>query len=222
MFADRPGAETRKSSFRVRRIAPTPSYAPTMPRRIATVLGHVSEDSYCGALHRAYADAAVAEGHEVRQILLPRLSFDPILREAYRRPMPLEPDLEQAQEAIKWAEHLVFVYPTWWGQQPALLRGFVDRVFLPGWAFKYRENSPWWDRFLSGRSARLIVTMGAPPWYDSLVYRGGSRRAMKKAVLEFCGVRPVKATAIGPVRRSKPEWRERWIGRVAAMGRAAD
>ena len=197
-------------------------YGWRMPRRITTILGHISEESYCGELHRAYAGAAVAAGHEVRQIMLPRLGFDPILREAYRRPMPLEPDLVLAQEAIVWAEHLVFVYPTWWGQQPALLRGFVDRTFLPGWAFKYRENSPWWDRLLAGRSARLIVTMGAPPWYDLLVYRGSSRRAMKKAVLEFCGVKPVGVTAIGPVRHSTPEWRQRWIGRVAELGRAGE
>ena len=83
----------------------------------------------------------------------------------YAQIQPLEPDLLDAQASITWAQHLVWVYPIWWGGLPALLKGFLDRIFLPGFAFKYRPNSALWDRLLTGRSAELLVTMDSPPWY---------------------------------------------------------
>jgi NAD(P)H dehydrogenase (quinone) len=112
-----------------------------MPTRILIILGHPRADSFCGALAEAYAEAARAGGSEVRVISLGSLSFDPILHNGYAAVQPLEPDLFAAQAAISWAEHLVFVYPLWWGAMPALLKGFIDRVFLPGFAFKFRDGS---------------------------------------------------------------------------------
>jgi NAD(P)H dehydrogenase (quinone) len=108
---------------------------------------------------------------------------------------------------IKWADHLVFVYPTWWGTMPALLKGFIDKVFLPGFGFKYRKDSVWWDKLLTGKSARLIVTMDTPPWYFRWVYGRPSHNAMKKSTLEFCGVKPVKIISIGPVKHAESRGR---------------
>ena len=139
-----------------------------MPKRILIVLGHPRSDSFCGALAEAYAEGARAGGSEVRAISLGSLPFDPILRDGYAKIQPLEPDLVAAQASIRWAEHLVFVYPLWWGAMPALLKGFIDRVFLPGFAFKFRDGSVFWDRLLAGRSAHLLVTMDTPPWYRVL------------------------------------------------------
>ena len=139
-----------------------------MPKRILIILGHPRTDSLCGGLARAYAEGAEAGGHEVRVVSLGALSFDPILHNGYAAVQPLEPDLVAAQASISWAEHLVFVYPLWWGAMPALLKGFIDRVFLPGFAFKFRDGSVFWDRLLAGRSAHLLVTMDTPPWYRVL------------------------------------------------------
>ena len=126
-----------------------------------------------------------------------------------------------AQELIQWANHLVWLYPVWWGGLPALLKGFLDRVFLPGFAFKKRENSVWWDKLLTGKSARIISTLDQPPWYYWLIYRAPSHRAMKQCTLEFCGITPVRITSIGPLRLSKPATREKWLkqaGRLGAQG----
>ena len=128
------------------------------PTKITVLLGHPDVDSYCGSLARAYSDAARSAGAEVREINLAELTFDPVLWHGYREIQQLEPDLLDAQDALRWADVLVFAYPTWWGGAPALLKGFVDRVFLPGFAFKYRENSRFWDRLLVGRSGRLLVS----------------------------------------------------------------
>lgn len=191
-----------------------------MSSKIAVLLGHPDVDSYCGAIARAYVDGARAAGAEVREIRLAELSFDPVLRHGYNEIQALEPDLVEAQAAIAWADVLVFAYPTWWGGPPALLKGFVDRVFLPGFAFKYRENSRFWDRLLTGRSARLLVTMDTPHWYYRLVVGQPGHRMMSRAILGFSGVKPVRTSVFGPVRQSTGASRDRWLARAAALGGA--
>jgi putative NADPH-quinone reductase len=189
-----------------------------IPMRILLILGHPDPESYCAALAMAYAEAARAAGHEVRELRLHALEFDPILHAGYRREQPLEPDLQRAQAEIQWAEHLVFVYPVWWGGVPALLKGFLDRVLLPGFGFRYRRGSSLWDRLLGGRSARLIVTLDTPGWYFRWVWGAPAHRQMRQTVLEFCGVRPVRLTTFAPVRGSTPEQRQRWLRDVSRLG----
>lgn len=190
-----------------------------MNKKVLIVLGHPNKQSFCGALAASYREGAAAADAEVRELNLGDLHFDPILRLGYKEIQELEADLVAAQDSIKWADHIVWVYPIWWGTMPALLKGFLDRTFLPGFAFKYRENSPWWDKYLTGRSARMIVTMDAPPIYDSLMYFGGGRRTMKKAVLEFCGIKPVKVSAFGSVKSSGEAKREKWLAAVNQLGK---
>jgi NAD(P)H dehydrogenase (quinone) len=90
---------------------------------------------------------------------------------------------------------------------PALLKGFIDKVFLPGFGFRYRKDSVWWDKLLTGKSARLIVTMDTPPWYFRWIYGRPGHNAMKKSTLQFCGIKPVKITSIGPVKHAESRGR---------------
>lgn len=189
-----------------------------MSRRILVVLGHPDGESFCAALADAYAEAALDAGHEVRVLRLGELAFDPILHAGYRRIQDLEPDLVSAQADILWAEHLVFVYPVWWGAMPALLKGFFDRVFLPGFAFKHRDGSVLWDRLLSGRSARLLVTMDTPPWYYRWVYRMPGHNQMRRTILEFSGIRPVRIVGFGPVRGAAEARRAGWLAAARRLG----
>jgi NAD(P)H dehydrogenase (quinone) len=154
-------------------------------------------------------------------IALGQLVFDPILRGGYASTQGLEADLEAAQKAISWAKHLVFVYPTWWGAMPALMKGFIDRVFLPGFAFKYREGSHGWDRLLSGRSAHLVVTMDSPTWYYSWISRMPGHNQMKRTILGFCGIGPVEITSFGPVKGSSLQLRQKWMAQVRKSGEEA-
>lgn len=185
--------------------------------RILVIHGHPAEDGATAALARTYAEGARAAGAEVQELWLSRLDFDPVLRHGFRAPQPLEPDLLEAQEQLSWARHLVFVYPVWWGGWPALLKGFVDRVFLPGFAFKYREGGALWDRLLQGRSARLIVTSDAPVLWDRLVNRHGAVHQMRQCTLKFCGVGPVRVTRFGSVRRADPDRRRSWEDKVRRL-----
>lgn len=189
-----------------------------MPTNIAVVLGHPDSGSLCGAIARAYAEGARAGGAAVREINLGEMIFDPVLRHGYREVQPLEPDLAGAQEAITWSDQVVFVYPNWWGSMPALLKGFIDRVFLPGYAFKYRANSQLWDRLLAGRRGRLLVTMDSPTWYYRWVVGQPGHRMMRRAILGFSGVTPVSTSVFGPVRSASAEARSGWLRQARALG----
>jgi putative NADPH-quinone reductase len=188
-----------------------------MGKRILVILGHPSSNSFCAGLVERYTRSALSAGHEVRQLFLGQLDFDPVLREGYQQVQPLEAGLQQAQADILWAEQLTLVYPIWWGGIPALLKGFLDRVFLPGFAFKYREGKAFPDKLLRGRSAHLLVTMDTPPWYYRWFYRMPGLHQMRKTTLELCGIKPTKTLTFGPILGSKPTQRERWLKQAEAI-----
>ncbi|WP_237885425.1 NAD(P)H-dependent oxidoreductase [Pseudomonas sp. PGPR40] len=188
-----------------------------MSKRILVILGHPSSNSFCGALAERYAQSALRAGHEVRQLFLGKMNFDPVLREGYQQVQPLEADLRRAQADILWAEHLTLVYPIWWGGVPALLKGFLDRVLLPGFAFKYREGKPFPDKLLHGRSAHLLVTMDTPPWYYRWIYRMPGLHQMRKTTLAFCGIEPHRTLTFGPVLGSSAGQRETWLLQAQAI-----
>lgn len=192
-----------------------------MPKKITVILGHPDSASFCGAIAETYTKAAEQAGHHVELFKLGELDFDPVLHHGYNKRQDHEPDLEKIKISIEQADHLVFVYPIWWGSMPALLKGFFDRVFLPGFAFKYRKDSPFWDRLLTGRSGHAIVTMDTPPWYFRFIYKMPGHNQMKRTILEFCGIKPVKITSLGPVRTASPEKRTKWLNKISAYATKA-
>ena len=192
-----------------------------MSKNIVVLLGHPDASSYCGSLATAYAQAAQEAGHNVRLFKLGDIAFEPTLHHGYNKRQELEPGLVEIQEAITWAKHLVFIYPIWWGSMPSLLKGFFDRVFLPGFAFKYRDSSQFWDKLLTGRSAHAIVTMDTPPWYFRLIYKMPGHNQIKKTILEFCGIKPVKITSFGPVRFASQVQRDKWLQQVRRYAKSA-
>jgi putative NADPH-quinone reductase len=125
--------------------------------KILIINGHPDKESYNYALAESYKKGAAESGAEVQEINISELHFNPNLEFGYRKRTELEPDLLKAQESIKWADHIVWIYPVWWGSVPGLMKGFLDRVLLPGFAFKKREGSVWWDKYLTGKTSRFIA-----------------------------------------------------------------
>lgn len=189
-----------------------------MMKKILIINGHPNRDSFNVGLAEAYKKGAVHSGAEIQEITIADLEFNPNLQFGYQKRMELEPDLLKAWEIIQWADHLVWVHPVWWGGLPAITKGFIDRLFLPGLAFKYRENSVWWDKFLTGKTAHIITTLDQPSWYYRIFYGRPSINQLKKSTLEFCGVKPVKVTYIGVIKNSKEEQRQKWIEKVYSLG----
>jgi putative NADPH-quinone reductase len=192
-----------------------------MPKNTLVILGHPDTDSFCASLARIYAAAAAETGAPVRTINLGELAFDPVLHQGYKTIQPLEPDLIAAQRDILWAHHLVFAFPLWWGTVPAVMKGFLDRAFHPGFGFQFHSGtSLLWTKLLAGRSARLLITMDGPPLIIRLLYRSPAVHMMKGMTLEFCGVSPVRVSQFGPVKRASRARRLKWQMDVEDLGRA--
>lgn len=190
-------------------------------KSILVINAHPSSDSLSATLANAYATAAKAGGFNIDLVHLSDLKFDPVLHKGYKSIQTLEPDLVQMQTRITAAAHVVFVFPVWWGSVPALFKGFLDRTLLPGYAFKYRTGSPMWDKLLAGRTARIIVTSDGPIWWNRFIFKDSTINMMKKAVLEFCGFK-VKVTQMGSVKTAKPQQIQKFISKIAELGRAGE
>ena len=188
-------------------------------KKILIINGHPNNESLNFALAAAYKKGALEAGAEIKEIVIAELQFNPNLQGGYQKRTELEPDLLEAWEKIKWADHLVWVHPVWWGGLPAITKGFLDRVFLPGFAFQYRENSVWWDKLLKGKTAHIITTLDQPVWYYWLAFGKPSVNQLKKSTLEFCGVKPVKVSYFGPVKSSDENTRKKWLAKVELSGK---
>lgn len=194
-----------------------------MARRILVVTAHPdpAPERLCRILAAAYASAAQEAGHEVRRIDVATLDF-PLLRttEQFEKgPMP--GSLKEASESILWAEHLVFVFPLWLGTMPALLKAFLEQVMRPGVAFAYPEQggSGFTRTLLGGRSARVVVTMGMPAVLYRLWFLGHGVAGMRRNILNFVGIKPVRETLFG-LAGSSQKSRAGWIARMRRLGQA--
>lgn len=190
-------------------------------RELLVLLGHPrGEDSLCGALAAAYADGARAAGWRVRTLDVSRLRFDADVRLPSPRAQALEPDLQRVRDAIAAARHIVFVYPNWWGTMPARLKGLLDRVLVPGWAFRECSGGTGFEGLLGGRSAEILTTMDTPEVVYRWLYRAPGQRAMAQATLGFCGIDVVRSTRFGVVKDSTEAQRLQWLASARALGAA--
>lgn len=187
-------------------------------KKILIINGHPNPSSFNFALADIYKKGVIQSKAEVETITIAELKFNPNLEFGYQKRTALEPDLLDAWEKIKKADHLVWIHPVWWGGLPAITKGFIDRLFLPGMAFQYRENSIWWDKLLNGKTAHIITTLDQPGWYYRLFYGKPSVNQLKKSTLEFCGVKPVKVSYIGIIKTSDDSQREKWLQQVYEFG----
>ena len=182
--------------------------------KIFVLLGHPDSSSFNGQIVDAYCTAARKKGHEVRVQKLGEMQFDPILWKGYKIVQDLEPDLKKAQENIVWCNKWVIVYPIWWGAVPALLKGFFDRTLYSGFAYKYHEKDPLWDKLLKGRSGKIITTCDAPKYWIRWMYGNSDLKSVKRATMQFCGISPVKVTRISRMKYLNEAQRQRWISKI--------
>lgn len=191
-----------------------------MAKRILIINGHPNKEAFNYGLVEAYKQGALTSGAEVEEIVIADLQFNPNLKYGYRQRTELEPDLLNAWKKIQWADHLVWVHPVWWGGLPAITKGFIDRLFLPGMAFRYRENSVFWDKLLTGKTAHIITTLDQPGWYYRLMFGRPSVNQLKRSTLQFCGISPVKVTYIGIIKTADPSKRARWLQKINRAGQS--
>ena len=158
-------------------------------------MGNPDKDTMSGYFAGVYRDAATKAGHEVRYANLIDLKFDPLLHLGYKVIQPLEPDLLKVQEDIKWADHLVVVFPIWWSGMPSLLKALFERMWLPGFAFHFHKNNMGWDKLLSGKTSRIITLSKMNPYLIRFMF-GDFTSALRSAILQFSGFK-VRTISIG-------------------------
>lgn len=198
-----------------------------MPRRLLLIQGHPDSDGshLCHALAAAYAEGARAAGHELRTLDVAALDF-PLLRSQQDwEHGPLPPSLAPAQADIAWAQHLVLLFPLWLGDMPALLKGFLEQVARPGFAFKGQgpapegeASNPFQHKGLVGRSARIVVTMGMPALVYRWYFRAHSVKSLERNILGFVGIAPIEHTLIGGVGTLGAASAKTWLTRLSRLG----
>lgn len=192
-----------------------------MSKRILLIQGHPdsSELHLCHALARSYAEGAAEAGHVLRELSVAELDF-PLLRSQKEWEQGLVPaSLVPAQNDILWAEHIVFFFPLWLGDMPALLKGFLEQVARPGFAFTRDEGGkPWGNKALTGRSAHVVATMGMPALIYRWYFRAHSVKSLERNILGFVGIAPVNETLIGLTGNMKKEDVARCLEKMRRLG----
>jgi NAD(P)H dehydrogenase (quinone) len=158
--------------------------------RLLFVHAHPVPESLNGALCRAAVETARERGHEVRLIDLHAEGFDPVMsaeeRRAYPEAGPPPDDVAAHVEALLWAEGLILVYPTWWYAQPAILKGWFDRVWRPGIAFSIpTPDAPLRGALTNIRLIGVITTLGSPWWFWTFLIGAPGRRIILRG-LRYC------------------------------------
>ena len=181
---------------------------------------HPDEGRFCSHLLGVYGEA-LPPGAEVTLVALRDLAFNPNLAHGYRKRTDWEPDIARLAELLDACDHIAFAFPLWWGAEPAMLKGLLDRLFLPGFTFAYHDNDTWWDRNMAGRSADVIVTMDTPPFFLRLAYGNSVIHRWRKQILGFAGFKPVRILPLGQVKFGGAEKKgARWEANVRALARS--
>jgi putative NADPH-quinone reductase len=192
-------------------------------QRILIIDGHPDpgEQRFVHALAASYASGAKEAGHEVESLRVADLEF-PLLRSSddFRRGQPCEA-ISRAQKLLSWCTHLVVLYPLWLGSMPAVLKGFMEQTFRPGFAFGAGKKAGFPQKLLAGRSARVVVTMGMPGFFYRWFYRAHGLKSLERNILAFTGFAPIRATVLGNVETPVASKRQRHLQEMHALGRGA-
>ena len=189
--------------------------------RILLLQGHPDPAGghFLHALAGAYAEGAGQADIPVRAIDVARLDFPVLRTQADWETGTAVPDIQSAQEAIKWCDHMAIFYPLWLGGMPALLKAFLEQALRPGFAISSRGDGSQWRRLLAGRSARVVVTMGMPAPVYRWFFMAHSLKSLERNILALCGIRPVRESLIGMVASNNGAGRARWLARMRELGR---
>lgn len=194
-----------------------------MSQRILVLDGHPdpSSDRFVHALANAYREGAEAGKHEVIALRAADVDF-PLLRtqQDYEKEEPVEA-VRRCQSAMDWATHIVILYPLWLGSMPALLKGLLEQMLRPGFAYSTKKLGRWPVKFQSGKSARIVVTTGMPGLVYRWYFRAHSLRSLQRNILHSIGFRRVRATVIGSVGTLDGAARASYLEAMRALGRAA-
>lgn len=193
-----------------------------MNKNVVIVNGHPDPKSLCAQFCNVIKNRLEEKGAGHSVIELHSMEFAPFIKNRQERERTLEPSLLDAQQKIKDADHLIFVYPTWWGGMPSLLKSFFERTFTSGFAFKYESSKNLPTKLLKGKRADVLVTMDAPSWWYRFAQGAPGDKMIKNSILGFCGIAPVKIHHFDQVSRADEKKIKQWFEKVKLIAESVN
>ncbi|MED1557099.1 NAD(P)H-dependent oxidoreductase [Bacillus paramycoides] len=187
---------------------------------VLIIYAHPSPSSFNASILEHVQKGLQETNHSVTLLDLYKEQFDPVLvfnEEKKRRDLLHEEETKRYRELVQKADTLLFIYPIWWWGMPAILKGFIDRIFVAGFAYKYEGALP--KGLFKGKKAWVINTLDSSLWYVALLYRSADWIMMKRGVLRFCGIRNIKRSVFQSVKTSKVTKREKWLLQIEGEAR---
>lgn len=167
------------------------------------IYAHPNHQSLSYSFYKSILKGINTKAESVETIDLYAENFNPALvynEEKRRRDMHLDPELTAYREKIKWANRIVFIYPIFWGRPPAMLLGFIDRIFASN--FAYKDNGKAFpEPLLVGKEAICISVMKGPAGYLRLWLGNAHQMLMKRALFSFVGIKKVKFFEFGDMEK---------------------
>ncbi len=178
---------------------------------VLIIYAHPNPSSFNAAIFNHVQKGLQETNHSVTVLDLYKEQFDPVL-------VFNEEETARYRTLVEEADTLLFIYPIWWWGMPAILKGFIDRIFVAGFAYKYEGALP--KGLLQGKKAWVINTLDSPLWYVALLYRSADWIMMKRGILRFCGICDIKRSVFQSVKTSKVSKREKWLLQIEEKARA--
>jgi putative NADPH-quinone reductase len=185
---------------------------------ISVILAHPREGSFNHAIAETVASTLEDTGYEVSYHDLYKEGFDPILPYGEISKHAEVGDLVKPYcEELAGADGIVIVHPNWWGQPPAILKGWLDRVFRPGVAYEFTEDDSGEGvpaGLLKARAAVVFNTSNTPEERERTVFGDPLERLWRHCIFELCGVRNFYRRTFQVIVTSTPEERREWLEEV--------
>lgn len=180
--------------------------------KVVIVYTHPNPKSFNHAIFEQVKQGLRDGNHTFEVIDLYADNFNPVLvynEQVKRSDLINDEETVHYRKLIKQADHLIFIYPIWWYGMPAMLKGFIDRVFVSGFAYSSVNITS--KGLLGNKSAWVIYTIDSPSWFVKLFRKNIEWKTMKDAILNYCGVKRVERMMLAGVKKSNPNTRQKWL-----------
>lgn len=187
------------------------------------VYNHPYNKSFCHALLESAKEGAMSAGHGVDVINLDADHFNPVMNEedlkGFVRHEMVDLQAKDYFLRIKDADHLVLIFPIWWGIMPAMMKGFIDKVVFPGYFYEMSEDSYKMSPLLPNLKVTVITTMNTPALVYNILFGKPVYKALIKGTFKTAGIKDVNWVSFNMVKGSSDEKRKQWLEKTAQIGR---
>ncbi len=178
------------------------------------IIAHPNKMGITYAAFESVKRGLIESNQEVRELNLYEVGFDPVLvfdEQHKRRDMYHDKETQIYREDLMWADRIIFIYPTWWSGMPAILKGYIDRIFAQKFAYQFKGILP--IGLLKGKTAWIVTTYDAPKLYAKL-FQQDYGKVLKRQVLSLCGIKTTKMFVLASTKKTTKEKREAWLNKL--------